>query len=217
MMNDTRYDPDIFLPLKGGGGPRSGTEGVILCSPMKSPPPPASRRAPPPFRGRISLAIFVYLWMCFISLPARAVTCYTANEAEAEQAVRIHSELMVIGLNCQHRTPQGQKSYYYQYKDFTARHGDLFAAYERVLIGYFARAGFKNPEGALNQLRTQLANKISGDAAKMRPDLFCTYYAPRIPKAAAMKPDQIRTWASTFFRAHPLTQPICANVNVKMR
>jgi hypothetical protein len=143
--------------------------------------------------------------------------CYTATEAEAEQGIRIHSELMVIGLNCQHRTPPDQKNYYTQYKEFTAKNGDLFAAYERALVGYYTRAGEQNPEGALNQLRTQFANKISGDVAKMRPDLFCEYYAPRVPKAAAMGTADIRKWANTFFRSHPLTQPICANVNVQMR
>ena len=30
-----------------------------------------------------------------------AQKCYSAAEAEADQGIRIHSELMVIGLNCQ--------------------------------------------------------------------------------------------------------------------
>ncbi len=149
--------------------------------------------------------------------PAHAVTCYTEAEAQAEQAIRIHSELMIIGLNCQHRTPTGEKNYYLQYKEFTASHGPLFAGYENILIQYYTRAGFKSAEGELNKLRTQFANKISGDAAKMRPDLFCNYYAPRIPKVRAMNNAQIQKWASTFYRAHPLSQPICASAKVQMR
>jgi hypothetical protein len=152
-----------------------------------------------------------------IPTPAYAIACYTESEAEAEQAIRIHSELMIIGLNCQHRTPADQKNYYLQYKEFTASHGPLFAGYENTLLGYYTRAGFKNPEGELNKLRTQFANKISGDAAKMRPDLFCNYYAPRIPKVRVMNNTQIQKWASTFYRAHPLSQPICANAKVQMR
>lgn len=34
---------------------------------------------------------------------ANARECYTPDEARAEQLIRIHSELMVVGLNCQHR------------------------------------------------------------------------------------------------------------------
>ena len=149
--------------------------------------------------------------------PAFAIACYSEHEAEAEQAIRIHSELMVIGLNCQHRTPPGQKNYYLQYKEFTAAHGPLFAGYETTLIDYFKRAGYKNPEGELNELRTQFAHKISGDAAKMRPDLFCEYYAPRIPKVQTMTNDQIRQWAGTFYKSYPLSQPICASAKVKMK
>lgn len=151
------------------------------------------------------------------STPAYAVACYTGTEAEAEQGIRIHSELMVIGLNCQHKTPKDQKNYYLQYKEMTARNGTLFAGYETTLINYFARAGYDHPESELNRLRTQFANKISGDAAKMRPDLFCAHYAPRVPKAGAMNTMQLRSWAATFFRSHPLSQPICASANVKMR
>lgn len=143
--------------------------------------------------------------------PALAAACYTHSEAEAEQGIRIHSELMVIGLNCQHKTPKGQKNYYYQYKEFTARHGGLFAGYETTLINYYARNGDKNAEGRLNQLRTQFANKVSGDAAKMRPDLFCYYYTPRIAKALKMTDMQVRQWASTFFEAYPVSKPLCAS------
>ena len=50
-----------------------------------------------------------YLIACFslllLSAPAMAANCYSAAEAEAEQGIRVHSELMVIGLNCQHMTP----------------------------------------------------------------------------------------------------------------
>ena len=163
------------------------------------------------------LFVLVLMVMCLGAGPVWAAACYSKDEAEAEQGIRIHSELMVIGLNCQHMTPKGQKNFYYQYKEFTADHGALFANYESTLIRYFTRVGAKDPEGALNRLRTQFANKISGDAAKMRPDLFCSHYAPRIPKAAAMSDSQVRSWASTFFKSHPVSQSICQNAGVTWR
>lgn len=143
------------------------------------------------------------------SAPAAMAACYTQAEAVAEQAIRIHSELMVIGLNCQHMTPAGQKNLYQSYREFTARHSSLFAGYENTLIGYFRRTGAKNPESDLNVMRTQFANKISLDVAKMRPDLFCNHYMPRIQKVSTMGNADIQKWAGTFFPGHPPSRPMC--------
>lgn len=136
--------------------------------------------------------------------------CYSAREAEAEQGIRIHSELMVIGLNCQHMARGGgNQNLYLSYRDFTSRHKRLFQDYERLLLNYFERGGASNPEAALNTLRTSFANKISTDAAQMRPDMFCKRYAPRIIKVEDMDHEGLRKWASTFFPSHPVSRPIC--------
>ena len=68
--------------------------------------------------------------LCLLAVPAQAQMkvdvgvpaatgrqCYTQEEAEAEQGIRIHSELMVIALNCQHMTPKGWKNFYQQYQE----------------------------------------------------------------------------------------------------
>ena len=52
--------------------------------------------------------VLVFLCVMMLCAPAFA-KCYTSKEVEAEQGVRILSELMVIGLNCQHLTPKGQE------------------------------------------------------------------------------------------------------------
>ena len=80
------------------------------------------------------------------TLPASAAAaCYTPDEAEAEQGIRIHSELMVIGLNCQHMARAGKKNLYLEYRDFTARHAQVFSDYETRLIRYFRRSAW-SPE-----------------------------------------------------------------------
>lgn len=154
---------------------------------------------------------FTILFVLISAGTAFASSCYTMSEAEAEQGIRIHSELMVIGLNCQ-SMPYGNKSgknLYVQYRDFTTRHTPLFAEYEDRLISYYKRTGNRNPEGALNTLRTAFANKISNDAARMRPDMFCYHYAPRIEKASSMDARTLRQWAGTFFPSHPVSKPVC--------
>jgi hypothetical protein len=135
--------------------------------------------------------------------------CFMPEEAEAEQGIRIHSELMVIGLNCQHMTPRGWKNFYQQYREITSKNADLFAAYETTLINYFAQTGEGGAERRLHDLRTDMANKVSTDAARMRPDIFCATFAPRIPKAAKMTRNDIKQWAVSTAGAQ-LTHPLCA-------
>lgn len=139
-----------------------------------------------------------------------APTCYTRAEAEAEQAIRIHSELMVISLNCQHLWPSSQPNLYKQYKQFTYDKGRLLAGYESTLVNFYARQG-RDAEASINSLRTRFANKVSSDAAVMRPDAFCQVYSPRVPKAHRMSETQIRKWASTFYPKHPVSMPLCGN------
>lgn len=154
--------------------------------------------------------LILVLAMISFSTPASAGACYSQYEAEAEQGIRIHSELMVIGLNCQHMGKRHGDNLYMTYRQFTADYADLFSSYESALLAYFQKNGDKNPEATLNTLRTNFANKISDDAAKMRPDVFCSTYAPRIEKAAQMNEQQLRSWAGTIYPSHPVSRPVCS-------
>lgn len=135
--------------------------------------------------------------------------CYTPLEAEAEQGIKIHSELMVIGLNCAHMAKANGNNIYLEHRKFTEKYSYLFASYEKILMQFMARNGDANPEKSLNTMRTQFANKISSDAAKMRPDIFCRSYSPRVEKATKMDETALRRWAATIFPSHPVSHPLC--------
>lgn len=156
-------------------------------------------------------AFTVFVAVLLTSLPVYASQCYQPKEAEAEQGIRIHSELMVIGLNCQHMVKVKNKNLYTAYREFTGEHADLFSSYETILMDYYQQNGSVNPEATLDQMRTAFANKISNDAAKMRPDVFCSRYAPRISKASVMKYDELRRWAATIYPSHPVSKPLCSS------
>ncbi|MEM7618823.1 MAG: hypothetical protein AAF244_05535 [Pseudomonadota bacterium] len=147
----------------------------------------------------LSFAVFMLL-----SAPAMAKSCYTKAEAEAEQAIRIHSELMVIGLNCQHMTPKGWKNFYSQYREIANRNEGLFNRYEQTLLSHYGGSSKK-----IHTLRTNFANDISTNAANMRPDVFCANFAPRIPQVAKMSREQIRQWAASASTTEPQSKPIC--------
>lgn len=162
---------------------------------------------------------FFLIFLAFITFSSSAFAetvvnvgpnCFSLLEAEAEQGIRIHSELMVIGLNCQHLTPPGQENLYSQYRKFTAKNATLFSTYEMLLIKYFKKEGGGDAERQLHSMRTQFANRISNDAARMRPDAFCHTYAPRIAKAAVMDQAALHKWASTFFPGFGPSRPLCS-------
>lgn len=153
--------------------------------------------------------VFLALLIAFSPNVALAASCYSNAEAEAEQGIRIHSELMVIGLNCTHIGERAGINLYGQYRQFTADHGPLIATYEKILLKHYRDNGNTNPEAQINTLRTGFANKISQDAASMRPDVFCSQYAPRVIKASEMQQSDIRRWAATFYPSHPVSKPIC--------
>jgi hypothetical protein len=153
--------------------------------------------------------VFLSFFIILLSAQAVKAQCYSMSEFEAEQGLRIHSELMVISLNCQH-VHHVNGNLYMQYKDFTRRHSNLISGYERTLKNYFTRTGRANPELAINDLRTSLANKISNDAAQMKPNVFCKAYGNRIIQALQMDQSKLRRWASTPFQGHPVSRPICA-------
>jgi hypothetical protein len=151
---------------------------------------------------------YLILLLLIMPLTANAAECYSREQAEAEQAIRIHSELMVIGLNCQHMGKRAGMNLYGDYRKFTAYHANLLASYEQSLMDFYKTQG-KNPEQSLNEIRTLYANKISDDVAAMRPDVFCSRYAPRIQQASQMSGDDVKRWSATFYPSHPVSHPLC--------
>ncbi len=136
----------------------------------------------------------------FLYLSTAYAQCYTQDEANAERLLRIHSELMVIGLNCQHRNGNS----YNDYKIFTNKHASLIGHYEDVMQNYFVRTGRAQPEKTFHEFRTGLANRIARDAA-VRPDGFCSTYLSRMKLAQSLSQSQIRQWMASY----PTSQPLC--------
>lgn len=148
------------------------------------------------------------LFIAFSISNTVSAQCYSKAEAEADQGIRIHSELMVIGLNCQSIGARHGLNLFGDYRQFTTDHADLFSRYEDILMGFYTKNGTQ-PKKSLHDLRTNYANKISKVAAGSRPDIFCARNAARIDKAKAMDRQTLRRWASTLYPSHPVSYPLC--------
>lgn len=149
--------------------------------------------------------LFVLL-MVGLATPAVA-QCFSQREVEAERGLRIHTELMQIGLNCMAILQKPQL--YADYRAFTARNEDLIGGWEDILIAYFDRNG-GNGERQFHNYRTRMANQISSSAARMRPDVFCHNYVGRLNRAMGMSRGDLTQWASIGGGELP-SKPLCAS------
>lgn len=157
--------------------------------------------------GLIGLAVALVISVQAAYAAGTGGGCYSATEFEAEQGLRIHSELMVIGLTCA-KMPQGD-TMYRKYQSFTSKHQALISKYETDIIGYYTRQGAKNPERQLHTLRTNLANQISEHAVTMSVASFCQHFGGRIDQALAMDEQKFRRWAQHTWPQSPTTLPVC--------
>lgn len=162
------------------------------------------------------LGILILVSIAFLSLgmspvQARSAGCYTPAEYEAEQALRIHSQLMVIGLTCQ-RMP-GSGGIYAKYSQFTKANQSILRGYEDEIIAHFANSGSPNPEKDFHALRTSMANDVSSQALAMRVDRFCRQYMPVLSKALKMNRNEVRQWAASAQSGTSL--PLCQRVAAK--
>jgi hypothetical protein len=156
------------------------------------------------------LAAVAAVILMLTAAQAQAGACYGAREVEAEQGLRIHSELMVIGLTCL-KMPGGQ-DLYRKYAQFTNANQSLIAGYEETLIDYYrAHGAGSSSEQKLHTLRTNLANAIAVHTVEMGTLSFCDHFAARLDKALAMDQDTLRRWAQHTWPDTPVSQPICAS------
>ena len=152
-------------------------------------------------------SILLLMVLVFTSSQAQARTCYSKYEKEAEQGLRIHSELMVIGLTC--LKAKGGKDLYHRYQLFTAKHAPLLEGYENTLINFYRRGGHAKPEKSLHKLRTDLGNEISHHAVRMGTTNFCNHFSGRIDQALEMPRKKLRRWAQQDWNKQKNTHSVC--------
>lgn len=136
--------------------------------------------------------------------------CLDGEEYEAEQGLRIHSELMVIGLTCE-KMPEWP-GIYADYKRFTLKNEQLIGGYENRMIQLFRQDGLSKPDKELHNLRTRLANNLSRQAITMSTKTFCDTYGSRVKQALAMDSGKVRQWAQQVWADNPTSQPMCSKL-----
>jgi len=114
---------------------------------------------------------------------ATAAPCFLPAEIEADQAIRLRAELMIVGLQC--KDPS--------YGRFVERNQDTLAAYEQILGERFVRAG----ADAADNLQAYLAQiEQQSKARAEQSPTYCADALELVATANTIRPDTLRTYAS---------------------
>jgi hypothetical protein len=159
---------------------------------------------------RLMLFLVLILMSFSATAQAREAICYTPAQFEAEQGLRIQSELMVIALTCM-KAPGGGQAMYNKYQSFNSKHRGLISGYEAEMISFFRGNGLSANEAAINNFKTGLANDISQHAIRTSTASFCKQFASRVDQALSMDQPKVRRWAQQVWPKSPTSRPLCTS------
>jgi hypothetical protein len=120
--------------------------------------------------------------------------CYSAAEYDAEQAVRLHTELMVIGLTC--NAIEADRKLFSKYQQFTTKNRASLMNWEKVLIGHFREIDKSNPTRKFDDFRTVVANEIAQRSALLTPPVFCQTHSDIVDQALALSDSDLKRYLS---------------------
>lgn len=105
--------------------------------------------------------------------------CYSQEETTAEQALRVHSELLVIAVSCADafRRPD----LFNDYVRFTNRNARDLAGYEKTISTKIAN------QKRFDEWRTLMANSVAARAAMMDTREYCRRHVGTFSKALSLK------------------------------
>lgn len=139
--------------------------------------------------------------------------CYAPEEMQAEQLLRLHSELMVITVTCK----QGAtgRDLVRPYVGFTQRHTKAIQKAESTLMQYYAKIYGEDGTSRLDKLRTKLANEFGQVVADESAPVFCARARDKVlalydsPSKTVLE-DNIRS-----YRASLTYEPLCKEPDIQ--
>ena len=133
----------------------------------------------------LKITSILSLLLC-LGMGATAATqdCLRPAEAEAEQAIRFQTELMVVSETCHEQT----------YPQFLHRNRATLADYQRRMIERYRRAGAARPKASLDTYMTRLANETALRVSNEPVDALCHEQAEFLATAKALDGKKFRRY-----------------------
>ena len=127
----------------------------------------------------------ILLSLC-VAVGATAATqdCLRPAEAEAEQAIRFQTELMVVSETCHEQT----------YPQFLHRNRAALAEYQRRMIERYRRGGAPRPKASLDTYMTRLADETALRVSNEPVETLCLEQADFLATAKALEGRKFRRY-----------------------
>lgn len=150
----------------------------------------------------------LFLIVCLLLAPGAltARECYVPEEYEAEQGLRLHTDLEVISLTCKYdgyRRPLRQS-----YGVFVKKYSKWISGWENTIARLYAYMGNSKNE-VIDNFRTSLANAKGREAGTLTPRQFCLKYANWVPAVASWTPDQVKEYIRRPDPDRKTRKPLC--------
>ena len=142
---------------------------VGACQTDKSPRQSVATTASPPAAPSLRTAVAEPVTFSPIGHPDGA--CMTEAEMAAEQAIRLHTSMMVTGLTCHgfYREP----ALFDRYQEFTFEHQRRLGNAQDTIAGFLARYRSGNRSRLYDTYQTQIANAESRLVADATAPTYC--------------------------------------------
>jgi hypothetical protein len=127
----------------------------------------------------------VSVLLCLVAAAtAETQDCLRPAEAEAEQAIRFQTELMVVSETCHEQT----------YPHFLHRNRTALAEYQKRMIERYRRTGAARPKASLDTYMTRLANETALRVSNEPVEALCQEQADFLATANALDAKKFRRY-----------------------
>lgn len=124
--------------------------------------------------------------------PERRGLCVPTDRAEADQFMRLHTELLVASLACDQSFGVGDGDLYQDYRRFNQRHARLIIDSQQDLETAFSVGG--DGVAAFNTYRTRMANEEADRLRRLTAPTYCRVLSRRFDYLIEAEPDALAAY-----------------------
>ncbi len=160
---------------------------------------------------------FIGLLLLLVALlppPALAANkaCYQTEQQQAEQWLRLHSELMVITVTC--RQGADGQDLPASYGSFTKKNLSSLRQAEQTMLAFYKTTGKVDAVSKLDRLRTLLGNEIGQKVADMSAPEFCAIYRNKVVQLSDDNPVTVAQKVAAMPLSEHAYAPLCSTASV---